>query len=242
MTFRLPDLHALYDTPLDARTLSWRAKGADDKAQNLEKLTRGVRETITSVLEVGCGTGDVLSRIMTSGLGREHVGVDIADRAGQARDTHGGRLRFDEYDGEHLPYADDAFDLVYATHVLEHVRDERSFLRELRRVAKRFVYLEVPCELNLRASYARLQETLAIGHINAYTPESFALTLETSGLRVVEQALFDHSYAVHRFRSSAVSATTKMGLRRALLKLQPTLASRVFTYHAAALCERAPLF
>lgn len=239
MHYRLPNLEQLYNVPLDARTLEWRSLGAADKSQHIANLTSSVRDQITSVLEVGCGTGAVLAAVRGAGVGTRHVGVDLGDRSGQVRDTQGGALHFDEYDGDHLPYEDESFDLVYATHVLEHVRDERAFLSELRRVARRFVFVEVPCELNLRTSYERLQETLDIGHINAYTPESFILTLETSGLRVRDQQLYDHSFSIHRFRSSLVSATAKTGLRRLLLRLSPNIAAKVFTYHAAALCERA---
>jgi SAM-dependent methyltransferase len=45
--------------------------------------------------------------------------------------------------GESLPFIDDAFDFVIASHVLEHSADPESFLRELQRVAKSG-YIEVP--------------------------------------------------------------------------------------------------
>ena len=38
--------------------------------------------------------------------------------------------------GEELPYADETFDLAWADNVLEHVRDPRAVLREIRRVLK----------------------------------------------------------------------------------------------------------
>ena len=49
-----------------------------------------------------------------------------------------------------LPEPDDAYDLVFATHVLEHVPDPAPLTREMLRVG-RAVVIEVPLEANLSA-------------------------------------------------------------------------------------------
>jgi SAM-dependent methyltransferase len=236
-SFRVPKLAELYSRPYTEDMQAWRTAGAHDKVANLLELVEPVRGQIKRVLEVGCGTGAVLA-MLSGHLGTELVGIDVgAQRDRESRPS----IRFQEYDGTNVPFADETFDLVYATHVLEHVLDERGFLRELRRVSGRYIYVEVPCELHARTSGAALQRSLDIGHINAYTPESFALTLETSGLRIRRLAVFDRSYAVHRFHASAPKAIAMTAIRRALLRASPTLASRVFTYHASAICERGEL-
>lgn len=235
--FRVGEHNAHYEGEYDARMLRWRQLGAADKAANLGTLLGDKAWEIGSVLEVGCGTGDVLAAVKALGIGSDHRGVDVADpEAHRGPDATAGALPLDSYDGVRLPYADSSFDLVFASHVLEHVPDERGFLGELARVAKGPIYLEVPCELNLRTSEANMQTTLDIGHINAYTPESFTLTLATGGLQVEALQLFDHSRDIHRFMSGTASASAKMAMRRGLLKISPRFASRLFTYHAGALC------
>ncbi len=241
--FRVGEHNVHYEGEYDARMLRWRQLGAADKAANLATLLGTKAANIGSVLEVGCGTGDVLAAVKGLGIGNDHRGVDVADpdqhRGNNLSGTDaGGALQLDSYDGVRLPYADNSFDLVFASHVLEHVPDERGFLAELARVAKGPIYLEVPCELNLRTSEANMQTTLDIGHINAYTPESFALTLATGGLNVGAMQLFDHSRDIHQFTSSASAAAAKIAIRRGLLKLSPRFASRLFTYHAGALCTQ----
>ncbi len=53
------------------------------------------------------------------------------------------RQKFIKADGASLPFEDNAFDYVICSHVLEHVKNPRSFLNELSRVGKRG-YLEAP--------------------------------------------------------------------------------------------------
>ena len=54
-----------------------------------------------------------------------------------------------EADGQFLPFADQAFDYVICSHVLEHVEDPNRFISELTRVARRG-YIETPSEIGER--------------------------------------------------------------------------------------------
>ncbi|MEI9993271.1 MAG: class I SAM-dependent methyltransferase [Rhizomicrobium sp.] len=237
--FKVPDLVELYSRPYDRKTLEWREIGARDKASNIEALTRPVRGEIGTVLEVGCGTGMVLEKLAQRGLGHSFTGIEISDgRVATAKANSGAEIRIEPYDGRTIPFADESFDLVYATHVLEHVVDPRGFLHELRRVARRYVYVEVPCEITAHVSHRSMQPTLNIGHINAYSPMSLALTLETSGLVIREQRLFDGDFAVHAFGHNPLKAGLKMTLRRLVLAGAGRLAPAIFSYHCGALCEK----
>lgn len=240
--FLVPDLRHFYSQPYEPQMMDWRERGAVDKANNILKMMPFLDSAPESILEVGCGTGSVLQQLAAHQVRASLAGVDIGANRSQEIEEAASKanIAIRDYDGKRLPFEDGSFDFVYATHVLEHVPDERGFLHELRRVARRYVYVEVPCELHVRTSFAALQTTLMIGHINAYSPRSFALTLETSGLRVIRQEIYDHSLAVHRGYGRATwKAAVKMALRRSLLALNKDLASQCFTYHVGALCERS---
>jgi SAM-dependent methyltransferase len=89
-----------------------------------------------SVLDVGCGEGYVGEELAVSGV-REVYGVDIVD----VRREKG--IPFSYYDGRHLPFPDDRFDLVMLNFVLHHVPDELKIdlVREALRVARAKVFI-----------------------------------------------------------------------------------------------------
>src|SRR3954453_19236799 len=66
------------------------------------------------VLDVACGTGNLA--IPAARAGAEVTGADIAtnllEQARARAEAEGLKVRFEEGDAEHLPYADGSFDLV----------------------------------------------------------------------------------------------------------------------------------
>jgi SAM-dependent methyltransferase len=231
--YAVPSLQKLYSSKRDESFYEWRRVGARDKIDNIIAMLGEHARGITDVLEVGCGTGAVLGGLARKQCGARHVGIDVSDVTVTEQSDN---YTFSKYDGKTIPFPDKSFDLVYATHVLEHVLDERGFLGELARVSRLLVYVEVPCEVHMRTSFKSLQQSLAIGHINAYTPETFALKLETSGLYVTRLGLFEENVRLEHLQFSSTKALVKSIIRKSLLVASGKLASRVFTYHCGALC------
>lgn len=90
------------------------------------------------VLEVGCGAGVDLARFARGGA--IVTGVDLAESAiALARanfEQQGLPGDFKVADGEHLPFADDTFDLVYAHGVVQYTAEPARLVAECRRVLK----------------------------------------------------------------------------------------------------------
>lgn len=226
--------NAHYSGEYPERALEWRRICSNDKAGNIQALL-GKRK-VSSVLDVGCGTGSVLAELIQRNIGDRHVGVDVVDPS-EHLDQNAKGLDLRRYDGDRLPWPDNSFDFVYASHVVEHVPDPRGFLQELARVSSRYVYVEVPCEITVRSNPAAVQSALYIGHINAYTPDYFQILIQTAGLKIVDLTLFDHSLEVHNFGRPYWKGRAMQIMRSTMLKLRPNLAAKLFCYHCGALID-----
>jgi SAM-dependent methyltransferase len=84
-------------------------------------------------LDLGCGTGDFTAELARAGV--DAVGADIAHAAiTRASRLHPGvDFQVVPLDGP-LPFEDGAFELVWASEVIEHVADTAAWLSEIRRV------------------------------------------------------------------------------------------------------------
>ncbi|MFQ3452225.1 class I SAM-dependent methyltransferase [Bradyrhizobium sp. UFLA01-814] len=239
MEFCVGQHNAHYEGVYSAQERDWRRVCAVDKADHIAGLLGPAAAKVGNVLEVGCGTGAVLARLSAIGVGRDFTGIDVIDPATNLEidGAASAPFRWSSYDGATIPFADGSFDLVYASHVLEHVPEPRALLYELARVSRDFIYVEVPCELHARTSRGALQSTLDIGHINFYTPDTFRLLLETVGLKVKDFGTWDHSLPVHAFHSSRMKGLAKSIVRKSLLSVSPGFATRLATYHCGAICR-----
>lgn len=90
------------------------------------------------VLDVGCGAGVEVVRFARAGA--RTTGVDIAASAialaRQNVEQQGVTARLEVADGEHLPFPDHAFDLVFAHGVVQYTGDDTAMMREIHRVLR----------------------------------------------------------------------------------------------------------
>lgn len=117
---------------------------------------------VSNVLDVGCGDGKITRRIAES-AGKEVVGLDSSPEALS-------RCQFKTVLGDStaISYADDAFDMVMTTDMLEHLpasMEERSW-NELFRVAARYVMVAVPFREELLDGTTRCPECGTTFHVN----------------------------------------------------------------------------
>jgi len=127
--------------------------------RGMERISRALLERCVEkpdrfqILDAGCGTGGMLRSLddlgMVTGLDRSPEALGFARRRHEARLVRGSV--------EHLPFADESFDLVTSFDVLYHlaVRDDVAALREVKRVLRPggTILLRVPAGEALRSRH-----------------------------------------------------------------------------------------
>lgn len=94
------------------------------------------------LLDIGCGTGTFAAMVFGAGLPAHVVGLDYAasmcrmasQKACQANATD--RIRFLNGDSEHLPFADNSFDVITCSNSFHHYPHQDRVVREMHRVLR----------------------------------------------------------------------------------------------------------
>ena len=109
----------------------WKGRGAHYH-RFIESLCRRFVPPGARVLELGCGTGDLLAAVAPDPAGS--LGVDLSPAMiERARARHAG-LRFRVGDAEALELPGEAFDYILASDLVGHLQDIYATLRRLRAV------------------------------------------------------------------------------------------------------------
>jgi ubiquinone/menaquinone biosynthesis C-methylase UbiE len=176
------DLAALYEGyfPDDQFHEKKMALAGGDSARAAIKLLNG---ELGKCLEVGAGAGAVTRALVEYGAD-DITALEISSTGLAKLGSLAPAVTVEQFDGYHIAHADQSFDTAVCAHVLEHVEHERLLLYEIRRVAKKTVFI-VPLEGGLRGRIDR-----SGGHINYYTPLTFRNLIETSGYTILSDIIY----------------------------------------------------
>ena len=134
-----------------------------------------------SFLDIGCGTGEYLS--LSSEYPCNRFGLDLSR-------TYLERCKDHNADGlvlgdiSHLPFKDEAIDCILCSEVLEHISDAKAPIKEIFRVAEKFVIISTPNHGILRTLAALLSKHLLsiidarVGHVNIMKAKDLRSRLE----------------------------------------------------------------
>lgn len=135
------------------------------------------------ILDVGCGDGLISSILQSKRPDLSVMGIDVLPRTR----TH---IPVEIFDGFHIPFDEESFDVVLFSDVLHHTQDPAVLLREARRVATRGVLLKDHNRDGLAAG-ARLRVMDWVGNArfgvalpyNYWTERQWRATWQEIGLR-----------------------------------------------------------
>jgi len=155
-----------------------------DYAERIESIRSLIPDGVSTLLDVGCGNGNVINAISESKNRIFIVGVDPSLQALRFVKTTAVLARL-----PNLPFRRNSMDMVLCLQVLEHLNDEEhlSSLDEIRRIARRHVIIGVPYEENLETKQvlcaACRNPSHADGHLRRYGDSDIDHLLEDFAVR-----------------------------------------------------------
>jgi len=193
---RLPLVRALWNLAHHGSASPWNGRTRQLFAMLPSLSTRtkkaGGDTGIRKVLEIGCGLGNALEVFQRMGV--QAYGTEASPH--RARECRRRHLKVVDCPVDTLEPVERfaPFDLVYSTHVLEHLVDPARHLAAMAALVRPegFLYLQVP--------HATLGELLVpqahyAGHCHSFSPRSLCLLLAKVGLSPVRMHL-DHNIQV----------------------------------------------
>jgi len=131
---------------------------------------------LRSLIDVGCGNGVNLAAIQRELHIPDVAGVDVSDNAlASARRRVPADFRI--IDLEKDPPLDRTFDMVLTSQVIEHLHDDDAFLRKLRAMCGRYVFVGT-MQGRMRKSEVH------IGHLRNYTRRGLEEKMSAAGFSV----------------------------------------------------------
>lgn len=141
---------------------------------------------VGSFLEVGCGTGFVLSAVEEAFPHARTGGSEIYSAALSYVATRTRRSGLFQMDARQIPYCEE-FDVIGAFDVLEHIREDEAVLRQIHKAVRGGggVILTVPQHRFLWSAVDDLSH-----HVRRYSAKELRETMTRCGFRIVRMTSF----------------------------------------------------
>ena len=143
----------------------------------LRNLIRGLKLRDALILDAGCGTGFARGELSRGGA---VIGLDASLEA-IAQGLGSGSITNCIAYAQSTPFPSDAFDLIVALDLIEHLPDEMPALREMHRICKPggHFFVTVPAYQSLWSKHDE-----ALGHYRRYTVPGIVARLKEAGFQV----------------------------------------------------------
>lgn len=136
-----------------------------DYQERVAVVTELIPDDVNSVLDVGCGKGEIIDYLATTGRFRSTVGIDASAIAVKHLSSPRAVAML-----PHLPFVGQSFDVVICLQVLEHLDEnlQRHAISEMQRVTNQYLILGVPYKENLLTKTCLCAECGKTSHVDGH--------------------------------------------------------------------------
>lgn len=159
------------------------------------KISKIDLNKINSIVDVGCGSGGILTEAKKSNFFSENCkysGHDINPDAIKLAKEKDKKINF--FNEDYINTKNSQADLIIAADVFEHIENPYDFLKRLRKKGNFFLF-NIPLEINLLSMIRRKNifknSYNQVGHLHFYTKKTAVLLLESCGYKVVKYIYAD---------------------------------------------------
>lgn len=167
---------------------TWHVEDSTWKAQQVIKIIEKNNLQPSSVVEIGCGAGEILNQLYLQMP--KHVmfsGYEISAQAFELCNKRSkDRLQF--YLADMIADGSSFFDIVLCLDVFEHIEDYFSMLKQLRKKARHKIF-HIPLDLSVSSvlrSSPILHARRRVGHLHYFTKETALATLSDTGYEILD--------------------------------------------------------
>lgn len=167
---------------------TWHEQDSPWKAEKIDRLLKKNGIYPSTLCEVGCGAGGILSWLSEHDVNKTMFsGYEISPHAFEICEKK-ARHNLNYFYKNLLDDSGAVFDVVMVIDVFEHVEDYFGFLRSLREKGTYKVF-HIPLDLSVQTvlrSAPIIKQRLSVGHIHYFTKETALATLRDTGYEVVD--------------------------------------------------------
>jgi len=204
---------------------SWDVEDSPWKAKKIIELVEKNNLSPASIVEVGCGAGEVIKLLWKHFDGQVPCeGYEISQHAYEiCKDKNENNLKYYLSD---LLDSEKYFDILLMIDVFEHVPDYLGFL-EKGKLRSEYKIFHIPLDMNVSSvfrvspiNYVRRK----VGHLHYFNKETALASLEDTGYEII-----DHTYTAGSIEMRYSSIKTKLMSipRRILYKFSADLAAKL---------------
>lgn len=164
----------------------WHAADAPFKARWILKILRQHNVEPASIVEIGCGSGEILVNLAKMFPQAQLAGYDISPQACRISASKAtDRLSF--YEADYLAEPPVPTDLLMAIDVFEHVEDYMAFIRAMKGRAT-WKLFHIPLDMSVQGllrGTTMMQAREVVGHLHYFYKDTALATLRDCGCEIV---------------------------------------------------------